>query len=160
MDLLKQLLSYVFIIVLVWLAAAYGMPMLSRAQMPTDYMEIPEVPDVEHYRSYVLEKNVKVSSLQQGQVVCYRIKGDGAHGNGFGYIAAVPGDVVEISDQGLVVNGAAYKRSGALMEYPNFGKLVVPANYVYVVTTAHLTDSLARGPIPASGLRGRIGEFP
>ena len=59
-----------------------------------------------------------------------------------------------------MVNGTACKRSGMLPRYPDEGRLVIPANHVYVVTTLHTTDSVAQGPLPAAAIRGRIAEFP
>ncbi len=160
MDLLKQLLVYVVLIVAIWLAATFLLPLLSRASMAPDYSEI-DVPDVEHYKTYSLEQNVPVRQLSQGQAVCYRLtKGESTNGNGFGYVAAIPGDTVEIVGGQLLVNGSPYKRSGPLASHPDEGRLVVPENHVYVVTTAHSTDSVARGPMPAAALRGRIAEFP
>ena len=59
-----------------------------------------------------------------------------------------------------MVNGKDFATCGPLGERPDTGPMVVPENHVYVVTTLHVTDSVIRGPLPLSALRGRLVGFP
>jgi hypothetical protein len=158
MDLLKQLLVYVFVIAVLYAGIAL-MPRLSRVQMPFDYTEI-DIPHVEDYKSYSLDKRATVAMLRQGDAVCYQVsRGESAASNGFGWVVGVPGDRVQFSKGEVLVNEKATKLSGPV-HLPDAGPIVVPENHVYVVTNLHQTDSVARGPLPADALRGRVGDFP
>ncbi|MBA3708032.1 MAG: hypothetical protein H0W83_04315 [Planctomycetes bacterium] len=158
MDVLKQLLTYAFLLALVWAGITY-LPRLSRVQLSVDYSEI-NVPGVEEYKSYSLDRAATIPMLRHGDAVCYRIaKGDDAMANGFGYVAGVPGDLVQITKGKVVVNGEVNRFSGDTL-LAEVGPLIIPENHVYVVTTHHNTDSVARGPLPAAALRGRVGDFP
>ncbi|MBA2480901.1 MAG: hypothetical protein H0V44_09575, partial [Planctomycetes bacterium] len=109
---------------------------------------------------YSLDRDTKISQLQIGDAVCYRVAvGESAQSNGFGFVAALPGDTVSLAKGMLQVNGAPSKYSGPT-NLADSGPLMVPQNHVYVVTSTHLTDSVVKGPLPAAALRGRIAEFP
>ncbi|MBA2481589.1 MAG: hypothetical protein H0V44_13065, partial [Planctomycetes bacterium] len=90
MDVLKQLATYLVILILIWAGLTY-LPKLARVQLPVDYTEI-DVPGVEEYKSYSLDRDTKISQLQIGDAVCYRVAvGESAQSNGFGFVAALPG---------------------------------------------------------------------
>jgi hypothetical protein len=159
MDVLKQLLTYAVILALIWAGLTY-LPRLARVQLSVDYTDI-DVPGVEEYKSYAIDRAVSVPNLRVGDVVCYRVnQGEDAQSNGFGYVVGLPGDSIRV-ERGIVqVNGTASKFSGTT-NLPNSGPLMIPMNHVYVVTSNHMTDSLAKGPLPAAALRGRLtGDFP
>jgi hypothetical protein len=161
MALLKQLLTYVALILVVLGAVLLINHLLSRAQVSADYVEI-DVPDVEHYPTYAVHPK-RISQMIQGDVVCYRLPRDPeghGNGNGFGWVAAIPGDTVAISKGVLLVNGEAWKRCPALPGAPDSAPVAVPLEHLYVVTTTHLTDSIARGPIPSAVIQGQVENFP
>ena len=64
-----------------------------------------------------------------------------------------------IASNTLVVNGKPDARFGNLGR-PDLAALPVPANYAFVVTSAHVTDSLIRGPLPSVSIQGRLENFP
>jgi hypothetical protein len=159
MDVLKQLLTYAVILALIWAGLTY-LPKLARAQMSVDYRDI-DVPGVEEYKSYAIDRAVSIPNLRVGDVVCYRAgQGEDAQSNGFGYVAGLPGDSIRVEKGTVQVNGTASKFSGPT-NLPDAGPLMVPVNHVYVITSNHVTDSLVKGPLSAAALRGRLtGDFP
>jgi hypothetical protein len=161
MELLKQLLTYAILVLIVGAGLVYIPKLTSRVQVPPDYVEI-AVPDVEHYPSYSFQPLDSVSALNRGDAVCYRIPNSdgGAYGNGFGWVAGMPGDEVRIAAGKVTVNGTPSSASGAVNGSPDMGPLVVPEGHVFVVSTMHMTDSVMRGPLPLSVLRGRLESFP
>jgi hypothetical protein len=160
MELLKQLLTYAVLVVILGAALVYIPKLTSRVQVPPDYSEV-TVPDVEHYPSYSYQVLDSVSALHQGEAVCYRVANaeGAANGNGFGWVAGLPGDEVRLVGGKLMVNGKPSSTSGSY-DHPDLGPLLVPDGHVFVVTTLHSTDSLVRGPMPLSSLRGRLESFP
>ena len=160
MELLKQLITYAVLAAIICAGVIWIPRLTSRVQVPPDYQEI-TVPDVEHYPSYSYRALDSVSGLHPGDAVAYRVStSEGSLGNAFGWVAAVPGDEVRFIKGKVVVNGKEVSVSGPLGERPDLGPLVIPENHVYVVTTMHTTDSVVRGPLPLSALRGRLESFP
>lgn len=160
MDLLKQILTYVVTIALLWAALTYIPRWTSRVQIPSDYSEIP-IPNVESYPSYSLEADVPIARLRRGDAVCFRFAdSEGNLRDAYGFVAGTPGDSVAIAGGLVQVNGKPDRNAASVGALPDAGPLVVPAQHVYVVTTQHQTDSIVRGPIPAAALRGRLLDFP
>lgn len=160
MELLKQILTYVVVIALLWAALTWIPRLTSRVRLGSDYVEI-TVPNIEEYPSYSLEAGLPFDALAIGDAVCYRtVDAEGGASEAYGFIAARPGDTVAIAAGELLVNGKPDKRCGALSGRPDAGPLVIPAQHLYVVTTMHQTDSVARGPLAAADVRGRLKEFP
>src|SRR3954447_15477855 len=116
MELLKQLLTYVVVIGLIVFGSIWIPRLTSRVQVPPDYAEI-VVPDIEHYPSYSYEKLKTVDGLKTGDAVCYILpttEGGPGNGNGFGWVAGVPGDEVRVVAGQLLVNGKASTTAGPM----------------------------------------------
>jgi hypothetical protein len=161
MALLKQLITYVVLLCLVVGAVLLINHMLSRAQVASDYTEI-DVPDVEHYPTYALHP-MALSQMHSGDVVCYRLPKDSeghGNGNGFAWIAGTPGDTIAIAKGVLLVNGEPWKRCPPLAAAADCAPFAVPLEHLFVITTTHLTDSIARGPMPAAVIQGEVESFP
>lgn len=160
MELVKQLLTYAILVAIVAAGFIYIPKITSRVQVPPDYSEI-TVPEVEHYPSYSCTPLKSVAELTSGDAVAYRVpNNEGTYGNGFGWVAGKPGDEIRIAGGQVLVNNRPFSSSGPLHSVADLGPLTVPENHVFVVTTLHTTDSIVRGPIPLSALRGRLEGFP
>jgi conjugative transfer signal peptidase TraF len=81
-------------------------------------------------------------------------------------VAAVAGDVVDVTDDGICVNGKALPRSAALAKdgagrpltaMPR-GNYVVPSGYVWLLSSysPRSFDSRYFGPLPLSDIRGEV----
>jgi hypothetical protein len=157
MDTIKNLIIYAVLIVLLWVAVVVIRRYAVRVQVPADYIEV-QIPDVEHYPTYALS-HLPFSAYSHGDAVAYRTPENSQHGTAFGWVLALPGDTVSISDGTLSVNGKPDIRFTSLGR-PDLPPLPIPANFAFVVTSAHLTDSLVRGPLPAVAILGRLENFP
>jgi len=159
MTLLKQVVSYLILLGillgLVWVVKH----LLSRVTVSSDYDEI-EVPEVDHSPSYAV-KPLPLSEMQTDEVVAYSLPRDRnglGNGNGFAWIAALPGDMVSISKGVLLVNNVPEARCAAMPTRPDCPAF--PVGHLFVVTPIHATDSIARGPLPQSLIIGVVANFP
>lgn len=152
---LRQALWYAILV-----AAFYGvvlaMKALSRVQVPTGYGDVANLVE---YTSYRLDQTVAFGSWKPGDALCWRLGPDSEQAVNFGWIAALPGDRVQVRDGHLEVNGQRTPKGDVIM-LPDCGPVRVPAQHLFVINDRHQGDSIAVGPLPASALRGRLGSLP
>ncbi len=118
MDTIKNLIIYAVLIVLLWAAVVVIRRYAVRVQVPADYVEV-QIPDVEHYPTYALSR-IPFSAYSHGDAVAYRTPENSQHGTAFGWVLALPGDTVSISDGTLSVNGKPDSR------FTNLGRPDLP----------------------------------
>jgi hypothetical protein len=155
MDWLKQMTIYAIIVATLWVGIVY-LPRYRRVAVSSDYSN--EILGIDMVKDYPLDETATLATLQHGDAICYRLARDGELAVRLGWIAGLPGDVIATNAEGkITING---KISTRTMPGPPYGPLLVPAGHFMVVTDGHGFDSLARGPLPAIALRGRIGVLP
>lgn len=155
MDFLRQVFFYAVLIAMFW-GTVILVPKMARFQVPSGYSDVYNLAE---YKSYRVDRSIPLSRLQPGDAVCFRVGKSPDTKINFGWIAALPGDEVEVKVGELLVNGKACKHGGSI-NLPDCGPVRIPVNYFFVVTDLHQYDSIARGPLPAIALYGRVGEFP
>jgi hypothetical protein len=155
MDVLRQALWYMILI-----AAFYGvvlaMKALSRVQVPSGYHDVANVTE---YTSYRLDQTVGFGAWKPGDALCWRLGPAAEQAVNLGWVAALPGDRVQVREGHLEVNGQRVPR-GDTIHLPDCGPIRVPALHLFVINDRHQGDSIAHGPLPASALRGRLGALP
>jgi hypothetical protein len=161
MIMIKQVLSYLVMLGILLGLVFVVKHMLSRVTVASDYTEI-EVPDVDRSPSYAV-KAMALGEMQADEVVAYNLPKDRnglGNGNGFAWIAGVPGDLISIAKGVLLVNNVPYTRCAAMPTRPDCPAFPVPVGHLFVVTSGHATDSIARGPLPQSLVIGVVESFP
>lgn len=157
MDLLKQLLVYAVLVVVIYVGVLLLQRIAVRVSLPSNFTEMP-VQDADHYPTFHLTQ-LGLSQLRHGDIVCYDTpvtpNGDD---HSFGYIVALPGDTFGISGGAVAINGTPDARFH-VVPCADCPPLPVPAGHVMILTLGHQTDSLVRGPLPASVVRGRVENF-
>ena len=155
MDVLRQAMMYAILV-----AAFYGvvlaMKALSRVQVPSGYSDVENLAE---YTSYRLDQTVAFNGWKPGDALCWRLGPEAERAVNFGWVAALPGDRVQIRDGHLEVNGQRNPR-GEAIRLPDCGPVRVPDRHLFVINDRHQGDSIAVGPLPASALRGRLGSLP
>jgi len=155
MDVLRQAMLYVILV-----AAFYGvvlaMKALSRVQVPSGYSDVENLTE---FTSYRVDQTVSFNAWRVGDAACWRLGPDDDRAVNFGWIAALPGDQVQVREGQLEVNGKPFQRGNQLL-LPDCGPVRVPDLHLYVVNHRHQGDSLAYGPLPVSALRGRLATLP
>jgi hypothetical protein len=156
MDVLRQAMLYVILV-----AAFYGsvlaMKALSRVQVPLGYTD---VHDLAEFTSYRVDQTVSFGAWRPGDAACWRLGPEDDDAVNFGWVAALPGDQVQVREGHLEVNGKPVQRGGEEIRLPDCGPIRVPDLHLYLVSDRHQRDSLAYGPLPASALRGRLDALP
>lgn len=155
MDVLRQAIMYLILV-----AAFYGvvlaMKALSRVQVPSGYNDVENLAE---YTSYRLDQTVAFTAWKPGDALCWRLGPDAERAVNFGWVAALPGDRVQIREGHLEVNGKRNPK-GEIIQLPDCGPIRVPDRHLFVINDRHQGDSIACGPLPASALRGRLGSLP
>lgn len=155
MDVLRQAMMYVILV-----AAFYGvvlaMKALSRVQVPSGYTDVENLAE---YTSYRLDQTVSFNAWKPGDALCWRLGPEADRAVNFGWVAALPGDRVQIRDGHLEVNGQRNPK-GESIRLPDCGPVRVPDRHLFVINDRHQGDSIAVGPLPASALRGRLDSLP
>lgn len=155
MDVLRQAMMYAILV-----AAFYGvvlaMKALSRVQVPSGYSDVENLAE---YTSYRLDQTVAFTAWKPGDAVCWRLGPDAERAVNLGWVAALPGDRVQVRDGHLEVNGQRNAKGDAIL-LPDCGPIRVPDRHLFVINHRHQGDSLAAGPLPASAIRGRLGSLP
>ncbi len=132
------------------------MKSMARITVPLGYTDVRDLPEFTSYRA---DQTVHFANYQVGDGVCYRL---GAHEDlivNFGWVAGLPGDSVAISNGQLFINGKTAVRGDAI-SIPDCGPIPIPRDHLFIVSDQHQRDSIRYGAVPASALRGRIGELP
>ena len=155
MGVLRQAMTYVILILLFW-GVVLAIKAFSRVQVPTGYSDIA---NVNEFTSYRVDQTVTLSAWRPSDVACWRLGADADQAVNFGWIAALPGDQIQVHDGHLEVNGHVCPH-GDVIALPDCGPVRIPDGHFYVVSDRHQNDSVAHGPLPISALRGRVGTFP
>jgi hypothetical protein len=155
MGVLRQAMTYVILILLFW-GVVLAIKAFSRVQVPSGYSDIA---NVNEFTSYRVDQTVTLSAWRPSDVACWRLGADSDRAVNFGWIAALPGDQIQVHDGHLEVNGHVCPH-GDVIALPDCGPVRIPGGHFYVVSDRHQNDSVAHGPLPISALRGRVGTFP
>ena len=155
MGVLRQATTYVILILLFW-GVVLAIKAFSRVQVPSGYSDIA---NVNEFTSYRVDQTVTLSAWRPSDVACWRLGADADRAVNFGWIAALPGDQIQVHDGHLEVNGHVCPH-GDVIALPDCGPVRIPDGHFYVVSDRHQNDSVAHGPLPISALRGRVGTFP
>lgn len=155
MGVLRQAMTYIILILLFW-GVVLAIKAFSRVQVPSGYSDIA---NVNEFTSYRVDQTVTLSAWRPSDVACWRLGADADRAVNFGWIAALPGDQIQVHDGHLEVNGHVCPH-GDVIALPDCGPVRIPDGQFYVVSDRHQNDSVAHGPLPSSALRGRVGTFP
>jgi hypothetical protein len=155
MGVLRQAMTYIILILLFW-GVVLAIKAFSRVQVPSGYSDIA---NVNEFTSYRVDQTVTLSAWRPSDVACWRLGADADRAVNFGWIAALPGDQIQVHDGHLEVNGHVCPH-GDVIALPDCGPVRIPDGHFYVVSDRHQNDSVAHGPLPISALRGRVGTFP
>ena len=155
MGVLRQAMTYIILILLFW-GVVLAIKAFSRVQVPSGYSDIA---NVNEFTSYRVDQTVTLSAWRPSDVACWRLGADADRAVNFGWIAALPGDQIQVHDGHLEVNGHVCPH-GDVIALPDCGPVRIPDGHFYVVSDRHQNDSVAHGPLPISALRGRVGPFP
>ncbi len=155
MDVLRQALWYLVLVVAFW-GGVLAMKSLSRVQVPAGYADVDQL---DEFASYRVDQTVTLEAWRPGDAACWRLGADAERAVNFGWIAALPGDAVQLREGHLVVNGQVCAHGNAIL-LPDCGPVRIPDRHVFVISDRHQGDSLAHGPLPLSALRGRLGSLP
>lgn len=155
MEWIRQLLSYAITIGVI-VALVVIVPRFARLRVAEGYNDIEKL-EPEH--SLNADSGIAFGALAIGDPIAYRLGGEDGKEVCVGWIAALPGDEVSIRDKAVMVNG---KKSlgGAVEEAPPRAPVMIPAGHCYVVSSHHLFDSVAYGPIPAAAIHARLFSLP
>jgi hypothetical protein len=140
--------------VVVVAAAAWLPRWLNRVQIPEDYDDMSEL---QPFTTCWLAPGPYI----HGSLVAFR-HGPGERDIGFGRVAAVAGEVVELRAGKLLVAGAAasgWTQPGAASgPGPDLGPAVVPAGHLFVISARHRQDSTVHGMISLASVHGQVRE--
>lgn len=155
MPWLRQMISYA-----VTLAALVALvtivPRCARLRVPPGYSDIATL-DVD--RSLTGDAGARFSDLAVGDGIAFRLGDQESLALCLGWVAALPGDTVAITNKFLMVNGAKSVHSQPL-DMPDRAAVMIPLGHCFVLSDQHLFDSLAYGPLPAAALRAKLASLP
>lgn len=146
---------YVVLIAAFW-GGVLAMKSFSRVQVPSGYSDVDKLSE---FTSYRMDQTVAFDAWRPGDAACWRLGPDEERAVNLGWIAALPGDLVQVRDGRLQVNGQVCPQ-GEVIPLPDCGPIRIPDRHLFVISDRHQGDSIARGPLPASALRGRLGSLP
>lgn len=155
MNDLRQAMMYVVLVLMFW-GVVLAIKSFSRVQVPSGYSDVAHLNE---FTSYRVDQTVTLSAWHPGDAACWRLGADADRAVNFGWIAALPGDQIQVRDGHLEVNGHLCPLGDAIA-LPDCGPVRIPDRHFYVVSDRHQNDSVAHGPLPISALRGRLGAFP
>jgi signal peptidase I len=95
-------------------------------------------------------------SASRGDIIEFRYPSDSS-GRAIKRVVAVGGDVVQLTDDALVVNGTPIPLAGEAIRFER-QTITVPEGFYYLLGDNHAgsVDSRSFGPIPASDIVGRV----
>ncbi len=155
MDVLRQAIWYA-VLIIAFYGVVLAMKSLSRVQVPSGYSD---VENLEEFTSYRVDQTVSFNAWKPGDALCWRLGPSDEQAVNFGWVAALPGDRVQIREGHLEVNGQRSPK-GAQIQLPDCGPVRIPAQHLFVINDRHQGDSVAVGPLPSSAIRGRLGSLP
>ncbi len=139
-------------LVVLYIAINYARS-FSQVTVPSNYREIQALSGRDAVR---LNPQIGLPQLRSGDLISFRLGGDGDRQEAFGYVAGLPGDQVAIDDEGrLLVNDTVFAMGSPVHHASARPAIIIPAEHIYVWTDMHQQDSLRLGPIPAQMLIGR-----
>lgn len=148
---LWSLLTTVLMIIGLWFLVTY-LPKFRRVHPEPDYIDMRLIPNDE---TIPVDSTVTIEQFRQGDIVCFRRKGETL----FGYVVGRPGEVVTYAYDGQVtVDGRPVRRGKYHEGRPPQGPVMTPAEHLLVLSDSHRHDSLQYGPIPRSVIVGRVKE--
>jgi len=155
MQWIRQLLSY-----LVTLAAIIALvtivPRCARLRVTPDYNDIEKINVDESLNA---DTGVTLTHLAIGDAIAFQVGDKTDGGISLGWVAAMPGDDVSISNKSLMVNGSKVAH-GDPLTVPDRAAVMVPLGHFFVVSDRHQFDSVVYGPLPAAALRGKLRNLP
>ena len=155
MGILRQAMTYVILILVFW-GAVLAIKSFSRVQVPLGYSD---VANINEFTSYRVDQTVAFTAWRHGDAACWRLGADADRAINFGWIAALPGDQIQVRDGHIEVNGQLCPH-GDVLQLPDCGPVQIPDRHFYVISDLHQNDSIAHGPLPISALRGRLEALP
>jgi signal peptidase I len=154
LALLRTLGIYAAVII----ALSWGIaqiPRCSRAVANHDYRDVTAVPAFEG-RWY--DGTVTIEQLRRDDLIVFTRGTEQSVRYLFAYVGGLPGDQVEVRDGNLLINGRSVERGALGKQNPDRLPFIVPAGHVYILSDAHIHDSIAHGPLPRAALLGRVTE--
>ncbi|MBN8526033.1 MAG: hypothetical protein J0M02_11920 [Planctomycetes bacterium] len=150
---LRTVLWFVVVTLLLVVAAVKLPEQLARAQVPAEF---------DDQSGLVPMTGVWLAPppFAAGDVVAFRF-GDGPDDVGFGVVRALPGEQVRLVGGELLVDDNevnGWKDAGLYQGIHDVGPMTVPAGHLFVVSTNHRYDSLARGVIGPDQVLGKVRE--
>ena len=154
---LKQLITYGVLVVVLWVGMYFVPGFFNVATTAADFRDIKGLDKIETYRLTAVRS---LDALTPGQPLCWRLGTKQEVQTCLGWVAARPGERVQVVDHIIQVNGEPLGSDMPKANIAHAGPLVVPAGHVFVVSNMHRYDSFAYGPIPAAAIRGTIAHLP
>lgn len=157
MQWLRQLISYAVTLALI-IALVVVVPRFQRLRVDPEYRDIGHL-DVD--QSLNGDTGFSFARLAAGDPIAYNLPGpQDTKMLGVGWIAALPGQEVGISNRHVVVDGRPAKGGTLTSAVPDRPAVPVPSGHVFVVTDGHEVDSLTYGFIPAAAIRAKLANLP
>jgi hypothetical protein len=149
----RPLLSLAVFAVVAWFLAVWIPPRMAAATVPESFTDQSGFRVGERYALDV-ERPPRT-----GDIVAVRLDADTV---GFARVHALPGQRIRLRAGALDVDDRPVS-DWSVVHQPiaaDLGPVVVPAGHLWLGTTGHRTDSLARGPIPRAQVLGIVGDPP
>ncbi|MDA3960164.1 MAG: S26 family signal peptidase [Planctomycetota bacterium] len=157
MNLIKQIgsvLGTVLLLLILW-GVARWLPSLKRVIPASGYDDMSQIDKDE---TTGVDGTVTLAHLRHGDVIAFRTDVEDDENIAFGYVAALPGETLRISDGTLAVNDKPFTDTDIPQNMGDVPALTIPRDHVYVLSERHQFDSTAYGPIPGRFLLGRVKE--
>jgi hypothetical protein len=155
MDIIKYWVGYGLLIAALWAAITY-IPRFQRATPEYGYQDIA---GLERYASGKVVDAERLTRLKVGDAVCFSTGSKKEFQVLFGWVAAMPGQVVALQNQKVIVDGKPTATPHDAMSVPDLPGSVVPRGHVFIISTSHQYDSIANGMIPLGALRGTVDDL-
>lgn len=157
MNLLRQfgtIVGTALLLLLLWAVAA-NMPKFKRVIPEAGYRDMSQIDKDD---TTGVDGTVTVRQLRRGDIVAFYPSAEDDAGAAFGYVAALPGETMTISDGTLRVDDEAWDKTSIPQSLGDVEALPIPADHVYLLSDGHQFDSTRLGPIPAAFLIGRVKD--
>lgn len=149
--------GYALMLIIIYLVWTY-LPQFSYASVSSNYHDMK--PNIKPYDNVRFDATVNVDRLQRGDLVIFKLGDSTEKRSMFGWVAARPGERVEIRDTKVLVNGVGVEQGGKVWRaIGDRAPVMVPRDHVYLLSVGHVFDSIAYGPVPASAVRGRVESY-
>lgn len=111
---------------------------------------------------FIDKRPARAKELHPGDVICYDATVGGTRSRRVGRIIAMPGEVFEVDEGQVIVDGEKRTlRAAASVERFKYPRIMVPANHVLVIfdKPASYRSNLNELLVPFSEIRGRIPSW-